>query len=435
MSLSTKSTYNLKVVVKKTGIAADTLRAWERRYGLPIPERTPGGHRLYSQRDIEIIKWLMEKQKEGLSISRAVDLWNELSASGQSPLPAPVSQNISHVPATSLEAARKAWLDACLAFNETEAEHILNQAFAANSVELVCTEVVQRGLFEIGELWYQNKASVQQEHFASGLAMRRMEVLLSASPPPTRAETILTACPPDELHVFPMLMLTLFLRRRGWNVIHLGANVPIERMREAILSILPALVVLSAQQLITAVSLRNMARFLRENNVQTGFGGRAFNHISGLNEHIPAHYLGATIEMSLQKIETLSINPVPAPVGSPTSETDRAVIADFAQKRPLIEATLSEELQAKGIDLTHFNTATHFIGNTISAALEMGNLQYLNADMDWLRNLLTPRGIPTSVLPTYLQIYEQAITRTMGSSGKAITLWLNLFHQQISQSL
>ena len=39
-------TYNLKVVLKQTGLKADTLRAWERRYGLPKPVRTPGRHRL-----------------------------------------------------------------------------------------------------------------------------------------------------------------------------------------------------------------------------------------------------------------------------------------------------------------------------------------------------------------------------------------------------
>ena len=87
MSISDTPTFNLKVVLKETGIAADTLRAWERRYGLPMPDRTPGGHRLYSQHDIETVKWLMSKQSEGLSISRAVYLWNEIIASGQDPLP------------------------------------------------------------------------------------------------------------------------------------------------------------------------------------------------------------------------------------------------------------------------------------------------------------------------------------------------------------
>src|SRR5215217_8710231 len=83
---STTPAFNLKVVLNETGLAADTLRAWERRYGLPTPNRTAGGHRLYSQRDIETIKWLMKRQAEGLSISRAVDMWNEQLASGTDPL-------------------------------------------------------------------------------------------------------------------------------------------------------------------------------------------------------------------------------------------------------------------------------------------------------------------------------------------------------------
>ena len=91
MTISQAPTYNIKVVLNKTGIAADTLRAWERRYGLPVPQRTAGGHRLYSEYDIETIKWLLAKQDEGLSISRAVDLWNEQTASGSDPLAGAVS--------------------------------------------------------------------------------------------------------------------------------------------------------------------------------------------------------------------------------------------------------------------------------------------------------------------------------------------------------
>ena len=87
MSTPSKApTYNLKVVMRETGIKADTLRAWERRYGLPVPERTPGGHRLYSQYDIETIKWLQARQAEGLRINRAVDLWHTMRDSEQDPL-------------------------------------------------------------------------------------------------------------------------------------------------------------------------------------------------------------------------------------------------------------------------------------------------------------------------------------------------------------
>lgn len=79
-------TYNLKAVIHETGVKPDTLRAWERRYGLPNPERTTGGHRLYSQRDIDTVHWLVARQEEGLSISHAVNLWHALEAEGKDPL-------------------------------------------------------------------------------------------------------------------------------------------------------------------------------------------------------------------------------------------------------------------------------------------------------------------------------------------------------------
>ncbi len=183
--------FNLKVVLKETGIAADTLRAWERRYGLPMPQRSAGGHRLYSQHDIETIKWLIRRQQDGLSISRAVELWKEELASGSDPLAGSVPTTL--VPSetfptadTSLDSLRALWVEASLNFNEANAEQALNQAFSMFPVEVVSVEILQKGMAQIGKLWYENHASVQQEHFASSLAVRRLDALLSASPAPTR---------------------------------------------------------------------------------------------------------------------------------------------------------------------------------------------------------------------------------------------------------
>ena len=62
MALSKTPIYNLKVVLKETGLKPDVLRAWERRYGIPTPERSQGGHRLYSEFDIALLKWLVVRQ-------------------------------------------------------------------------------------------------------------------------------------------------------------------------------------------------------------------------------------------------------------------------------------------------------------------------------------------------------------------------------------
>ena len=79
-------TYNLKAVVRETGLKPDTLRAWERRYGVPAPQRTESGHRLYSQHDIDTLKWLLLRQSEGMSISRAIELWRRMEEEGADPL-------------------------------------------------------------------------------------------------------------------------------------------------------------------------------------------------------------------------------------------------------------------------------------------------------------------------------------------------------------
>src|ERR671916_2072121 len=71
---STEARYNTKAVVRDTGVPADTFRAWERRYGTPLPHRTATGQRLYSERDIAIIRWLRDRTAAGLTVSQAVRL-------------------------------------------------------------------------------------------------------------------------------------------------------------------------------------------------------------------------------------------------------------------------------------------------------------------------------------------------------------------------
>ena len=115
--------YNLKAVTKETGLTPATLRAWERRYGLFKPQRSPGGHRLYSENEINLLKWLVERQKEGLSISRAIDLWRRQATQSPSQVQiSPVSQMMPAMGEGMLDQLRQNWCEACLAFNEPDAE-------------------------------------------------------------------------------------------------------------------------------------------------------------------------------------------------------------------------------------------------------------------------------------------------------------------------
>ena len=431
MTLSQTPTYNIKVVLNKTGIAADTLRAWERRYGLPTPQRTQGGHRLYSEYDIETIKWLMDRQNEGLSISRAVDMWNEQIASGSDPLAGAASTSLVSslavpptAPDSTLSTLRAEWIKACTDFNEAVAEQILNQAFSLFPVEAVCTEVIQKGMSDIGGLWYENKLSVQQEHFASSLAMRRLDALLSAAPAPTRKETILVGCPAGEWHTFTPLLISLFLRRRGHKVIYLGANVPADRFVETVKDTKADLVLLVAQQLVSAATLQGAANALMNKNIPVAFGGRIFNLRPNLKDYIPGFFLGNEIGSAIGEIEkVLKSNNLPKATKI-ASQMHTVAHQAYITKRTKIEATLKEMLQPLAISPDDVNVGIHFIGDHITAALQLGDMSHVSAEIDWLRMLLESHATHPEQLVNFMELYSKAVDKNINGQGKPIADWL-----------
>jgi DNA-binding transcriptional MerR regulator len=67
----------IQVVVRRTGLTADVLRAWEKRYGVIEPGRSEGGRRLYSDRDIERLRLLRRATGAGRRISQIAGLATE----------------------------------------------------------------------------------------------------------------------------------------------------------------------------------------------------------------------------------------------------------------------------------------------------------------------------------------------------------------------
>ena len=427
-------TYNLKAVVRETGLKPDTLRAWERRYGMPQPERSQGGHRLYSQRDINTLKWLVARQREGLSIKRAVGLWRKLVAEGQDPAaaldsgPTPPAGAILSPPAgDALLSLAQDWVSACLAFDELEAEQALNQAFALYPVEAVCTELLQKGLAHIGQGWYEGEITVQQEHFASALAMRRLETLLSASPAPTRAGRILLGCPPEEEHTFIPLLLTLFLRRRGWNVLYLGANVPPARLEQTIGSVNPRLVILVAQRLPTAAALLEMGQIIEAARVPLAFGGLIFNRLPALRSRIPGYFLGERFNQAVPQVERwlTSLGSLPPVVDTePVSDAYRQALPHYREQQGVIEAEIWHTMGQMDLPPNCLIDTNKHLAQGIAAALMLGDLNLLQADINWGKELLCHYQVPVEIAERYLQVYYRAARTHLDERGRPIVAWL-----------
>lgn len=424
--------YNLNVVVRETGIKPDTLRAWERRYGLPDPVRTEGGHRLYSARDIEMIRWFMDRQDEGMRISQAVQMWKDISEEGVDPVnPSrrsvdvqPVLEGLSDD--SALVRLREAWVETCAQFDEFAAEQILAQSFARYPVELVVVEVLQKGLSQIGEEWFQGSFTVQQEHFASSLALRRLNALISAAPVPTMDEKILVACPPGEWHVFAPLLAALILRYRGWDVTYLGANVPIDHLEETIHQVNPDLIIYVATQLNTADALLDIAQEVHEKRIKFAFGGRVFAQHPQLDTNIPGYYLGDQLQdIGAAVAEIFQGTKEANPAAQIPEEYQRALKA-FNKVEEDLNFTLMNKYADSELEPDLLRMINRHMAEYIQAGLSFGDITLVGVEITWARALITNNSIAQKYLNDYLEDYALMLDEKLGSEIRIVTDWLKM---------
>lgn len=280
--------YNTAAVVQRTGLSAATFRAWERRYGFPRPYRTSTGQRLYSERDIAALQWLADQTKQGLTISRAVDMLRQGHARAEPKRTAPET-------AQGFGDLRQQLRDALLAFAPARAESLFTEALALYTFEDVCLEIVQPVLVDIGERWHAGNLSVVEEHYASTFMRTRLSALMHAYVRDGTGPLIFAGCAPGEQHELGVLMLALFLMRAGYRVRYLGADVPAEALREPVERHRPAIVTLSAHSERTAQALAEVAGALREVSPPRPvlvYGGRVFNEQPALRAHMPGVFAG-----------------------------------------------------------------------------------------------------------------------------------------------
>lgn len=435
-SLDKTPRYNLNAVLRETGLKADLLRVWEKRYQLPKPQRTEGGHRVYSDYDIATILWLKSKIAEGLSIRHAVDLWNSILEKGDDPFTQSYQQAtpfspVVPTPELTLATLREDWLAACLRFDKQKADLILDQAFAIYSVETVVTQILRQSLHEIGSGWFENVITVQQEHFASILTSQRLQTLILLNPPPTRNQTILIGCPAGEQHTLSALFLHLLLVRHGFNVLNLSGDIPLDKLVPTALQVHPDLIILTAQTLPTAASLRDAFLLLQELEIPLSYGGGIFSLIPEVQQTIPAIYLGNDLDHAVQEVEKILASPYSPNRASTISKSLQEMANRFLEKRPEIDQIVNMLMKESGVPVEFLSEANSHFGKDIYAALKLGNPAFLNEDVHWIKHLLQHRGIAETLLANYLKAYQKGIIENIGQTATDLIHWFD----QILQTL
>jgi methanogenic corrinoid protein MtbC1 len=290
--------YNMKAVEQQTGISAATLRAWERRYALIEPKRTQTGYRLYSERDVALLRWVRTQMNEGLTVSRVVAMLQSLRDShesiyvdGNGDEPSLIA-NDAAMPPGALVAPL---YDALINLDADRADEIMEQAFAMYTMPTVYVEIITPTLVRIGEAWHRGNLLISTEHFASAYLRGRLTGLLQTYPQRLDMPMIFVGCAPTERHEVGALIFAVMLRQQGYNVVYLGQDIPIEDIVEAAAQEHPVMICLSAARESSAVLLLPMQELLNQSEPPIpvfGYGGRAFDQNPELRNTIVGYYLG-----------------------------------------------------------------------------------------------------------------------------------------------
>ncbi|WP_282034194.1 MerR family transcriptional regulator [Metabacillus indicus] len=218
---SQEGKYNIKAVSKMLGIQPGTLRAWERRYNMIAPVRNDSGHRLYTEEHIKILKWLITKVNKGFTISQAVNLLEHSELPSEDPVSVSAAPDVTD---RSMDLTEEL-LTALLAFDENTAHELLNRAFSLYSIDKVLIDILGTLLVKIGDLWENGKITSAHEHFASSFLRSRIGIILHTLPVNGLLPKVVSVCGPGEWHELGLLIFTLYLRRKGFEVIYLGTSI------------------------------------------------------------------------------------------------------------------------------------------------------------------------------------------------------------------
>jgi DNA-binding transcriptional MerR regulator len=357
---SDQPVFNTKAVVQQTGVPAPTLRAWERRYALLVPERADNTYRLYSERHVALIRWLKERVDSGISISQAAALFRHLEQQRQPEMPgqhramaateiyfelpadsSPAFEIGLNAPDASLaqfdeakensftpnlvlptsplsyshdqpendypagytmQMARAQIIEIFQDMDEQAAQVLMGAMLSLYSVEQVCCELIIPTLWKIGDLWTEGKLTVSVEHFASNFFRAMLTNLFHLTRRSTAGPSIITCCAPGEPHELSILMLSLFLRRSGMHVVYLGQSIETASLMHTIKKLSPAAICISVTlpaYMPALASLGRQIRTLTDVSPLLFFGGQAFCSFSQPEKLIPE---GIYMDGDLQEI-------------------------------------------------------------------------------------------------------------------------------------
>lgn len=218
------SIYSISDLEKLSGIKAHTLRIWEHRYGVIKPKRTETNIRYYTDEDLKSLMNICLLNKGGHKISKIA----EMSATE-------VAQKVNEISGIALDPDTQSdtLTIAMIELDEVKFEKIISGNIKLHGFEKTMLEVINPFLEKLGLLWLTGSIKPAQEHFISNLIKRKILVAIDALPISEDPDVpkFLIYLPEGEIQELSLLFVYYLLRVRGFRVIYLGQNIPLEDIK------------------------------------------------------------------------------------------------------------------------------------------------------------------------------------------------------------
>ena len=219
--MSIKTSFSIKDLENLSGIKAHTIRIWEKRYDLLVPERTDTNIRYFSDDQLRKLINVSILLKNNHRISAIAKMDDEL-----------INQIVTGI-LTSEDRGKneiiKALVMSMLKLDEEEFNKIFNRQILKQGLVNTILHIIYPFLDQVGVLWGTNKVLPAQEHFTSNLIRQKIISAFESLPQPAAdAPKIVLFLLEDENHEIALLLGAFIAKDLGWKVYYLGQNVPSE---------------------------------------------------------------------------------------------------------------------------------------------------------------------------------------------------------------
>jgi len=211
-------------VERDSGIARDTLRIWERRYGFPEPLRNDKGERIYSAAQLRRLQRIRRLLDQGLRPGKVV----ALSDADLDTLEANL------YPDTRLDDSIENILTVLQTTDGSELQSVLTEIYQQQGMNSFITKTVIPLLYTVGERWAMGRLQIFEEHLLSEVLTRLLNSEISTFQKMQKGPRILLATLPGEEHTLGLLMVYALLSSRNIPVINLGGEVPLDQIVSAV---------------------------------------------------------------------------------------------------------------------------------------------------------------------------------------------------------